>query len=252
MDPTLPEQSSTTVLVTGAARGIGRAVAVKLAQQGCRVAVNYRGDTRQAESVCREIEENGGLAMIVKADVTDSHQVDEMIKTVNANWGDIDILVNNAGLLRDGHMIMMSDSQWHEVVNTNLTGNFYVTRAAARAMMQNKSGCIINIASISGLIGTPGQCNYSASKGGVVSMTRALARELAKYRVRVNAVAPGFIETDMISAMPDKHLKKYVDAIPLGRVGRAQEVANAVAFLAAAQSEYITGHVLVVDGGLSA
>lgn len=238
-------------LVTGASRGIGAEVGLALARDGYAVAINYRSNPARAEAVCAEICSQNGNALAIPADVCSSDDVDRMVRTVEEKLGTIDVLVNNAGILKDGFLAMMSDAQWDEVVDTNLKGVFQVTRAVIKGMIPRRSGRVINIVSISGLMGTPGQANYAASKGGVIAMTRSLALELARYNIQVNAVAPGFVETEMLAGMSDKHLKELLKMVPMGRVGKATEVAALVRFLASSANSYMTGQTLVIDGGLS-
>jgi 3-oxoacyl-[acyl-carrier protein] reductase len=238
-------------LVTGASRGIGAEIARALARDGYSVAVNYRSNPDLAEAVCAEICGHGGTAIAVPADVSSADDVDGLVRTVAERLGTIDVLVNNAGVLKDGFLAMMSEAQWDHVVDANLKGVFLVTRAAVKGMIAQRSGRIINVVSVSGLIGTPGQANYAASKGGVIAMTRSLALELARYNVQVNAVAPGFVETDMLAGMSEKHLKELLKMVPMGRPGRVSEIAEMVRFMASPANSYMTGQTLVVDGGLS-
>jgi 3-oxoacyl-[acyl-carrier protein] reductase len=238
-------------LVTGASRGIGAGIAAALAQDGYCVIVNHRANAALAERVCGEIRAGGGEAYAMQADVCDAGEVDAMIAAIEQRFGTIDVLINNAGVLRDGLLALMSNAQWDAVIDTNLKGVFQVTRAAVKLMIAQRRGRVINVVSVSGLVGTPGQANYAASKGGVISMTRALAKEVARYNVQVNAVAPGFIETEMLSGMNEKHLKEMLKQVPMGRAGRAEEVGALVRFLASPANSYMTGQVLVIDGGLS-
>ncbi|MCE5303584.1 MAG: 3-oxoacyl-[acyl-carrier-protein] reductase [Planctomycetaceae bacterium] len=240
-----------TALVTGAARGLGRCIALSLAAAGAKVAcIDVNTDTL-AETV-GAIREAGGTAEPFACDVTQSERVNETVDAVVQLWGKLDILVNNAGITRDNVIVRMKDEQWDAVLNINLRGTFLFTRAAARPMMKARGGRIVNIASVSGLMGNPGQVNYSASKAGVIGLTRTIARELAGRNVRVNAVAPGFIATDMTAALGEDILQEVRKQIPLGRMGEPQDVADAVLFLASDAASFITGHVLTVDGGLTA
>src|SRR5208283_460424 len=237
-------------LVTGAARGLGRCFAVDLATAGARVAcVDINAETL-AETISA-IQAAGGTAHPIAADVTNSQRVDEVVAEVVKLWGGLDILVNNAGITRDNLIMRMKDDQWDAVLNINLKGTFLFTRAAARPLCKSKCGRIINIASVSGLMGNPGQANYSASKAGVIGLTRTISRELAGRSVTVNAVAPGFIATEMTAKLGEEMLQKIKEEIPLKRLGLPQDVSDAVLFLASDAAEFITGQVITVDGGLT-
>ena len=237
-----------TALVTGASRGIGRAVALALAAEGAEVVVNYASSPDAAEAVVAEIQAKGGSAYALKADVSDEASVDDLIKTVLKRSERIDVLVNNAGITRDGLLMRMKTEDWQAVINLNLTGVFLCTRAVTRPMLKQRSGRIINITSVVGLMGNAGQANYAAAKAGVVGLTRSSAKEMASRGITVNAVAPGFIATDMTK---DLEADAILSAIPLGRFGSPEQVAGAVRFLAAdPAAAYITGQVLQVDGGM--
>ena len=238
-------------IVTGAGRGLGRLIAEVLAGSGARVAcVDIQADLL-AETV-KLIRAAGGTAEAFPCDVTDSRQVGEVVNAVVKEWGGLQILVNNAGITRDNVVLRMKDDQFDAVINVNLRGTFLFTRAAAKPMMKGRRGRIINMASVSGIMGNPGQANYSASKAGVIGLTRTVARELAGRNITVNAVAPGFIATEMTAALGEEIREEIKKQTPLGRLGDPQDVADAVLFLASDAAGFVTGHVLVVDGGLTA
>lgn len=238
-------------LVTGASRGIGKAIAVALAGEGATVIVNYNGSKERAEQVVSEIEGNGGKAEAIGCNVSDFAASEELVKQILDKYGKVDILVNNAGITRDNIIMRMSEQDFDDVLNTNLKGAFNTIRHLSRNFLKNKSGKIINISSVSGVIGNPGQANYSASKAGVIGLTKSVARELASRGICVNAVAPGFIETEMTKAMPENVLESAKASIPLGRIGQVDDIANMVVFLAGNKSDYITGQVFCVDGGMA-
>jgi len=237
-------------LVTGASRGIGRAVALKLASEGAKVAINYAGSQGKAEEVKAEIEKMGGEAILVQANVADKDAVEQMVGAVVEAFGTIDILVNNAGITRDGLLARMKDEDFEAVVDTNLKGVFYCTKAVAKLMMKKRSGRIVNMASVVGLTGNAGQTNYAASKAGVIGFSKSAAKELASRGITVNMVAPGFIATDMTDAMNEKAKEAVLGTIPLKRMGQPEDVANAVLFLVSENASYITGQIVNVDGGM--
>lgn len=238
-----------TAIVTGGGRGIGRAIALALGAAGAAVAVFEREAATAAETVSA-IEKAGGKALAVPVDVTKLADVEAAVNKVLDLFKRLDIVVNNAGITRDSLLMRMSEEDWEAVLKVNLTGSFAVCRAVARVLIKQKSGCIVNIASIIGLMGNAGQANYAASKGGLIAFTKSLARELAPRGIRVNAVAPGFIATAMTDKIPADLREKMVQSIPLGRMGQPEDVARAVLFLAGPSAGYITGQVLVVDGGM--
>ena len=243
-----PPLTGQTALITGASRGIGRAVALALAEAGAEVVVNYSSSADAAEEVVQAITSNGGSAYAIKANVAEEDAVDQLIKTVLERSSSLDILINNAGITRDGLLMRMKTEDWQAVVNLNLTGVFLCTRAVARTMLKQKSGRIINITSVVGLMGNAGQANYAAAKAGVVGLTKSTAKEVASRGITVNAVAPGFITTDMTKELDSEPI---LAAIPLGSFGTPEQVAGAVRFLAAdPAAAYITGQVLQVDGGM--
>lgn len=238
-------------LVTGASRGIGRATAIKLAEAGADVVVNYAGSTDKANEVAEQIKALGREAITYQCNVSDSDAVQSMVKDVIAKFGRLDILVNNAGITRDNLLMRMKENEWDDVIDTNLKGVFLCTKAVTRQMMKQRSGRIINVASIVGVIGNPGQANYVAAKAGVIGLTKSSARELASRGITVNAVAPGFIATDMTDQLADEQKEAMLQQIPLAKFGLASDIANAVLFLASDDANYITGQTIHVDGGMA-
>lgn len=237
-------------VVTGGPRGIGRAVAEALAAEGATVAVIYAGNTKAAEDTVRAIEEAGGKAFAVQCDVADEAAVTDMVKMVHEKLGTIDVFVNNAGITRDGLLMRMKREDWDAVLSTNLTGVYNCTKAVTKIMMKQRSGSIINMTSVVGETGNAGQANYAAAKAGVIGFTKSVAKELASRNIRVNAVAPGCIDTDMTAVLSDAVKEEMIKSIPLGRTAAPEEVAQAVVFLASQKAGYITGQTLNVDGGM--
>lgn len=242
--------SGKVALVTGASRGIGKAIALYLADLGARVAVNYANSEEEARNVVEAIQRNGGQAILVQGDVSSSSDVEALVDRVIEEWGTIDILVNNAGINRDTLLMRMKEEDWDKVININLKGVYNCTRAVSRIMMKKRYGKIINISSIVGVVGNAGQANYAAAKAGIIGFSKSVAKELASRNVQVNVIAPGFIETDMTSTLSDSVKQNILSQIPVGRYGKAEEVAYLAGFLASDLSQYITGQVIHVDGGM--
>lgn len=237
-------------LVTGAARGIGKEIAFTLAKAGAAVVVNYNGSKERAEAVVKEIEDMGGNAVAYKCNVADDEESARMVKDVLAQYGKVDILVNNAGITRDNLIMRMTDADYDAVLDTNLKGAFHMIRHLSRAFIKQRGGKIINISSVSGVMGNAGQANYAASKAGLIGLTKSVARELASRNICVNAVAPGFIQTEMTDVLSEGVQENLKQMIPLGKMGSPKDVANMVLFLAGENSDYITGQVIHVDGGM--
>ena len=245
-----PELKDKVALVTGASRGLGRGIALKLASLGAKVAINYLANDIEAGKVVDLIKEQGGEAFTVKADVANADAVKSMVKQITEKWGKIDILVNNAGITRDNLLPRMSDDAWDAVINTNLRGAYLCTKYALRSMMAQPGGRIINIASLAGVTGNIGQANYSASKGGLIAFTKAVAREMGSRNITANVIAPGFFVTEMTQSLPQETKDAILSRIPLRRFGTPEDVAELVAFLASEKSSYITAEVICIDGGV--
>jgi 3-oxoacyl-[acyl-carrier protein] reductase len=245
--------AGTTALVTGASRGIGAAIALRLAADGANVIVNYNGSEAAAAAVVAAIEAAGGAARAIKANVADAEACAELVNGADTAYADAPLMtvVNNAGITRDGLLVRMSDEDWGSVIDTNLSSVFYCTRTAAKLMMKRRAGSIVNVASVVGLVGNAGQANYAAAKAGIIGLTKAVARELAPRSVRVNAIAPGFIETDMTAELPQAACDAALASIAMKRFGKVEDVAALAAFLASDEAAYITGQTIAVDGGMT-
>ena len=238
------------IIVTGATRGIGKEIALTLAQNGANIAINYRNYNEEVEELINSIKEFGVDAIAVKCDVSKSDEVDNFISEVKNHFSSIDVLVNNAGITKDGLLLRMKDEDFNSVLDVNLKGTFNTTKSISPIMIKQKHGKIINISSVVGIVGNAGQCNYAASKAGVIGFSKSVARELASRNINVNVVAPGYIDTDMTKSLPDKVKDEILKSIPMKKIGDPTEVANLVLFLSSSLSDYITGQVINVDGGM--
>lgn len=239
-----------TVIITGASRGIGRAIALNLSSKGFNIVINYRDSAIEAELLAEEIKENGKEVLVVQADISDFNEAEKLVKESVEKFGRVDYLINNAGITRDALVLRMKECDFDKVIDTNLKGTFNCIKHVSKVMIRQKSGKIINISSVIGITGNAGQANYAAAKAGVIGMTKSVAKELGSRNITVNAVAPGFIETDMIQGINEDIRKEYLRSIPLNRIGTADEVAEVVAFLLSSSADYITGQVIRIDGGL--
>lgn len=243
--------SNKTAVVTGSSRGIGRAIALRLAAGGANIVVNYRGNEAAANEVVNEIKANGGKAVAVQADVSQVNEAQALIDAAKKAFGRIDILVNNAGTTRDTLLMRMSEDDWDLVIDTNLKGSFNCIKAASRQMMRQRYGRIVNITSVAGLVGNPGQANYASAKAGLIGLTKTVAKELGSRGITCNAVAPGLVPTDLTASLSDELIQAALERTPLGRIGTGEDMASAVAFLASDEAGFVTGQVLAVDGGLA-
>ena len=247
----MSEFEGRAAIVTGGTRGIGRAIVKELAQRGAHVAFSFTRSREQADELVAEIESSSGRALAFQADVADASEAEKMVREVKAEFGSVDYLVNNAGITRDKLIMMMSEDDWKAVIDTNLSGVFNVTKPAVSVMVRQRRGAILNVSSISGVVGMAGQTNYSASKAGLIGLTKALAKEVARRNITVNALALGLIETDMTSTLAEEYRQKMIEQIPLGRYGTVEEVARIAAFILSDDARYITGQVIQADGGLA-
>ena len=237
-------------IVTGGTRGIGKEIAKTLAKNGANIAINYRKYSEEVENLVEELKALGGKALAIKCDISNEDEVNNFIKEVKENFGSIDILVNNAGITKDGLLLRMSEKDFNDVIDVNLKGTFNMTKAVSSIMVKQRVGKIINISSVVGVAGNAGQCNYAASKAGVIGFSKSIARELASRNINVNVIAPGYINTDMTKVLPDKVKEEVLKTIPMKKIGEPEEIANLVLFLSSDLSNYITGQVINVDGGM--
>ncbi len=237
-------------IVTGGTRGIGKEIAKTLAKNGANIAINYRKYSEEVENLVEELKALGGKALAIKCDISNEDEVNNFIKEVKENFGSIDILVNNAGITKDGLLLRMSEKDFNDVIDINLKGTFNMTKAVSSIMVKQRVGKIINISSVVGVAGNAGQCNYAASKAGVIGFSKSIARELASRNINVNVIAPGYINTDMTKVLPDKVKEEVLKTIPMKKIGEPEEIANLVLFLSSDLSNYITGQVINVDGGM--
>lgn len=243
-------EESKTVFVTGASRGIGKEVALRFAEKGYNVVINYTSSKTNVEELKSEFESKGVKTLIMQADVTNKDAIEELVKKAIEEFGSIDVLVNNAGITRDNLLMRMSEEEFDKVIEVNLKGTYIVTKAVIKYMMKKRKGSIINLSSVVGVVGNAGQCNYASSKAGIIGFTKSVAKELASRNIRANAVAPGFIETDMTAVLSDEVKENIYNQIPLKRMGTTKEVANLIYFLGSEESSYITGQVINIDGGM--
>mgnify|MGYP000221917084 FL=1 len=244
-------EENKTIFITGGSRGIGKEIALKFAENGYNIVTNYVSDKTDVEGLKKEFEEKGVKSLIVKADVTSSEEIESLVKKAIEEFESIDVLVNNAGITKDNLLMRMNEEEFNKVIDVNLKGTYIVTKIVSKYMMKKRKGNIINLSSVVGVVGNAGQCNYSASKAGIIGFTKSIAKELASRNIRANAVAPGFIETDMTAVLGENVKENIYNQIPLKRMGTAREVANLVYFLGTEESSYITGQVISVDGGMT-
>lgn len=246
----MPLQNKTAI-ISGAARGIGRAIALELAKEGANISFNFLKSTKEAQELEQEVKNLGVKAKAFQVDIKDFPAVESWVEQTKELFGGLDIIINNAGIIKDKALALMDLGDWHEVLDTNLDGTFNLTKASIVTLLKQKSGNIVNVSSVSGIVGLPRQTNYAASKGGMISFTKSLAKEVAAYNIRVNAVAPGFIETDMLKDLREDFKNQVLQRIPLGRMGKPEEVAKAVKFLVSDEARYITGQTIIIDGGMT-
>ena len=244
-------EKNKTIFITGGSRGIGKEVALKFAENGYNIVTNYVSDKTDVEGLKKEFEEKGVKSLIIKADVTNSEEIENLVKKAIEEFEGIDVLVNNAGITKDNLLMRMSEEEFSKVIDVNLKGTYIVTKIVSKYMMKKRQGSIINLSSVVGVVGNAGQCNYSASKAGIIGFTKSIAKEFASRNIRANAVAPGFIETDMTAVLGENIKENIYNQIPLKRMGKAKEVANLVYFLGTEESSYITGQVISIDGGMT-